>query len=84
MVYALELIVEQAGRTNASADAVIRAVRACSRLGEDGRWIEPTRRVILDHRSIPATLAPAQLPEAAKPPTITIEVAQQHAAEDGL
>jgi hypothetical protein len=86
MVYALEMIVEQAGRTEPNADAVIRAVRACSRLNEDGRWIEPTRRVILDHRSTAEALpaASAQLPDAATPRTITIELAQQDTAENGI
>jgi hypothetical protein len=84
MVYSLELIVEQAGKTQASADTVIRAVRACSRLDEDGRWIDPPRRVIHEHRSAVATLppVPAQLREASAPHTITIELAQQNTAED--
>lgn len=78
-IYALEKIIEQAGDTEPSADAVIRAIRACSRLNEHGRWTDPPRRVILDHHSAAAALpAPRrQLPAAATPQTITIEHSPQ-------
>jgi hypothetical protein len=46
---ALEFIMEQAESVPATADTVIRAVRAHSCLGEDGRWTEPSKRVHITH-----------------------------------
>jgi hypothetical protein len=48
----LEFIMEQAESVTATADSIIRAVRAHSCLGEDGRWTEPTRRVIITHKYV--------------------------------
>jgi len=44
---ALEFIVEDAERSAPSADAVIRAVRACSRINERGEWQDPPSHVIV-------------------------------------
>ena len=41
----LEFLMEQAESVPATADSIVRAVRAHACLGEDGRWIEPTRHV---------------------------------------
>jgi hypothetical protein len=48
----LEFVIEQAENTTATADSVIRAVRAYSCLSEDGRWTEPTKRVIITHEHV--------------------------------
>lgn len=48
----LEFIMEQAESVTPTADDIIRAVRAHSCLGEDGRWAEPTRRVIVTHKYV--------------------------------
>ena len=45
----LEFIMEQAETVKATADSVIRAVKAHACLGEDGRWTEPTRHTIITH-----------------------------------
>ena len=45
----LEFIIEQAETVKATADSVIRAVKAHACLGEDGRWTEPTRHTIITH-----------------------------------
>lgn len=45
----LEFIMEQAESVVATADSVVRAVRAHACIAEDGRWIEPAKRVIITH-----------------------------------
>jgi hypothetical protein len=60
--HALDRIIEQAGDTRPTADAVIRAIRASSMLNENGRWDEPTRRVIIEHHVVSPTLTPALTP----------------------
>ena len=62
----LEFIVERAYDVVPSAEAVIQAVQACSRINAQGEWVDPPRRVIfsseVNRRSAnaPATL---ELPE---------------------
>jgi hypothetical protein len=62
----LEYIVERAYDVVPSAEAVIQAVQACSRINAQGQWVDPPRRVIfsseVNRRSTngPATL---ELPE---------------------
>src|SRR5579863_2603422 len=46
----LEFIMEQAETVTATADSVIRAVRAHSCLGEDGRWTEPRKEVLITQK----------------------------------
>ena len=48
----LEFIMEQAETVTATADSIIRAVRAHSCLGEDGRWSEPRKEVLITHQLI--------------------------------
>src|SRR5271170_3925587 len=60
--HALDRIIEQAGDTRPSADAVIRAIRATTMLNENGRWEEPTRRVIIEHHVVSPTLTHALTP----------------------
>jgi len=80
MLCALELIIEEAGHTQPSADAVIRAVRACSRLDERGVWQDPPSHVIVSsggHVSLAAQRAtphPAALTSERVQPAIDIEV----------
>ncbi|HKS67501.1 MAG TPA: hypothetical protein VJR26_09710 [Candidatus Acidoferrales bacterium] len=45
----LEFIMEQAETVPATADTLIRAVRAHACLGEDGRWTEPSKRLLVAH-----------------------------------
>lgn len=50
MRYALENIIERSSSVPATADSVIRAIRACSCLKANGKWVEPatTHRVIVN------------------------------------
>jgi hypothetical protein len=48
---ALELVIQEAQRTSPTADAIIRAVRAHSRVTRDGRWIEPPKHLIISRRT---------------------------------
>lgn len=48
----LEFVIEQAETVTASADSVIRAVRAYSCVSEDGHWTEPTKRVVITHENV--------------------------------
>jgi hypothetical protein len=47
--HALGFIIEQADGVIATADSIIRAVRAHSCLDENGHWTEPTRHTIVTH-----------------------------------
>ncbi len=49
----LDLIIEQADSARVTGDTIIRAVRAYSCLTDDGRWVEPARRVIITHEGKP-------------------------------
>jgi hypothetical protein len=60
--HALDRIIEQAGDTRPTADAVLRAIRATSMLNEDGRWNEPARHVIIEHHIIHPAQTPALTP----------------------
>ncbi len=51
MSHALERIIEQAGDSKPSADAVIRAIRAYSILNKDSRWVDPPSRLIVTRES---------------------------------
>ena len=54
----LEFIMEKAESVTPTADSIIRAVRAYACLSEDGRWTEPTKRVIITHEYVePATIS---------------------------
>jgi hypothetical protein len=74
----LEYIVERAYDVTPSAEAVIQAVQACSRINDQGEWVDPVRRVIfsseVNRRSAnaPATLElPENLPKL--PPAIDVQ-----------
>jgi hypothetical protein len=47
---ALDRLIEQADSASVSGDCVIRAIRAQSHLGDDGRWTDPVRHVIVSRR----------------------------------
>ena len=61
----LEYIVERARDVVPTADAVIRAVQACSRINAQGEWVDPPKQVILFVRRATARLfrCPAALRE---------------------
>ena len=55
---ALELVIQEAERTSPTADAIIRAVRAHSRVTSSGRWIEAPKYVVISRG--PDVLPPGQ------------------------
>ena len=69
---ALEFIIEQAARVKPTADAIIRAVRACTCLTGDGQptlqWTEPARRVQISISHAPAIPEPAPAQKARSGP----------------
>ncbi|MFZ0886015.1 MAG: hypothetical protein WAN14_21615 [Candidatus Acidiferrales bacterium] len=74
----LEYIVERAYDVTPSAEAVIQAVQACSRINAQGEWVDPPRRVIFSSEvnrrptNGPATLElPENLPKL--PPAIDLQ-----------
>ena len=60
----LEFIMEQAETVKATADSVIRAVKAHACLGEDGRWTEPTRHTIITHEYAEPPIRPGSASRA--------------------
>ncbi len=56
--HALGLIIEQAETVEATANDIIRAVRAHCCIDENRRWHEPTRRVIITHQTVTSTRRP--------------------------
>ncbi len=59
----LEHIIEQAEHAPVTGQTIINAVRALTCLQDDGRWVEPPRRVIYSIERVPATTIPAINPE---------------------
>jgi hypothetical protein len=51
--HALDYIIEQAGAIRVTGDDVIKAIRAASCLTDDGKWVEPPKRVIITHQTAP-------------------------------
>lgn len=47
---ALDRLIEHVNSASVSGDCILRAIRAHSRLNEDGRWREPVHRVIVARR----------------------------------
>ena len=62
----LEFVMEQAETVKATADSVIRAVKAHACLGEDGRWTEPTRHTIITHQYADLTEPPIRSGSASR------------------
>jgi hypothetical protein len=58
----LERIIEQAEDATVTGETVINALRAFTCLQDDGRWVEPPRRVIYSIEQVPATSIPATYP----------------------
>jgi hypothetical protein len=48
-ITSLEFIIEKAESIVPTANEIINAVRACSRLNQQGQWIEPPKRYIVTH-----------------------------------
>jgi hypothetical protein len=44
---ALENLIERNDQVEVGATAIIRAVRACTRINDDGQWVEPPNRVVV-------------------------------------
>jgi hypothetical protein len=57
-----ERIIEQAEDATVTGETVINALRAFTCLQDDGRWVEPPRRVIYSIEQVPATSIPATYP----------------------
>jgi hypothetical protein len=53
---ALDRLLENAEGARVSGDCVIRAIRAYSRLNEEGRWTEPVQKVVISRRHRDLTL----------------------------
>lgn len=53
---ALDRIIERAGNTNPTARDIIRAVEICARFRDDGVYVVPPKRLIIEHRQVPDTL----------------------------
>ena len=60
---ALELIVEEAERVHPTADSIIRAIHALTKINDAGEWIEPPAHVIVSSGS---ALYTSQLPVPAR------------------
>ncbi len=56
--FALGNIIERVGRTAMSPDWILRAIQAFTKVNEEGRWVEPPRRLILS--TAPGAIAGAE------------------------
>jgi hypothetical protein len=76
--FALGLIIEQAETVTPTAEAIIHAVRAYTRITDAGEWLEPPRHVTVSSGSAPAasSLGPAH----ASPDLIATQMETGHAA----
>jgi hypothetical protein len=55
--YAAVHIAEQAESVQPTAGDVLKAVRACTLIDDEGKWIDPPKRVIVEHRHVTAAEA---------------------------
>ncbi|MGB9336618.1 MAG: hypothetical protein WCB14_16540 [Candidatus Acidiferrales bacterium] len=69
---ALDRLIESAGSANVSGDCVIRAIRAYSRLNDDGHWIDPVQRVVISRQKVNFAASEEQSDEVLRK-TILIE-----------
>jgi hypothetical protein len=60
----LEHLIEQAEHAKVTGETIINAVRALTCLQDDGRWVEPPRRVIYSIEHLPAEAGSAHTPPA--------------------
>src|SRR5271168_1349770 len=49
---ALDRLIERAGDCNPSGNAVLRAIEMSCRFDQDDRYVEPNKRVIIEHRTV--------------------------------
>jgi hypothetical protein len=62
---ALENLIERNDQVEVGATAIIRAVRACTRINDDGQWVEPPNRVVVTRTTAPEdAIAASSLPPA--------------------
>jgi hypothetical protein len=76
--FALGLIIEQAEAVTPTAEAIVHAVRAYTRVTDAGEWLEPPARVIVSSGSAPESRAP--ISPVASPDLIATQMETGHAA----
>lgn len=87
--YAAAHIVDRAETVNPTATAVLKAIRACTLINDDGQWIEPPTRIIR-YEGDPATLPENQKPasaaqhDGAQRPSSGVESAPSGPAEPAI
>jgi hypothetical protein len=64
--FAAELLIEHADSVNPTAEGVLRAIRACARINDEGDWIEPPSHVIV------SSGGPVSAPQYAPLPQISM------------
>ena len=60
---ALDRLIENADSATVSGDCIIRAIRAQSRVSEDGRWSEPVQRVVVSRGPLNFALRDGESPD---------------------
>jgi hypothetical protein len=81
---ALEFIIERASEVEPTAGAIISAVRAYCCLTEDGRWVEPAKKYVIEHVESPASPEPVSTkPTSSQPPPPAREAANPN-GESGI
>jgi hypothetical protein len=66
--FALGHVVQRAEEAQVTADSIVRAVRAYSRVNHAGQWIDPPAHVVVTSGSrVPAAAAPAELTASPEP-----------------
>ncbi len=60
---ALDRLIENADSATVSGDCIIRAIRAQSRVSEDGRWSEPVQRVVVSRGPLNFALPDGESPD---------------------
>jgi hypothetical protein len=56
--FALGNIIERVGRTAMTSDCILRAIQAFTKVNDEGRWVEPPKRLILS--AAPGAIADAE------------------------
>ena len=81
---ALEFLIERANEVKPTGNVIINAVRAYCCLTEDGRWVEPAKKYIIEHVESPASPAPISTKPASSQPPLRARKAANSNSESAI
>jgi hypothetical protein len=81
---ALEFIIERESEVKPTAGGIISAVRAYCCLTDDGLWVEPSKKYIIEHADPPVSPAPISTERASSQPPASARKAANPNSESAI